>query len=318
MQTLAENHTVTHAMATPDRILVATDLTDTEYLLPHAIAQAKASGARVTLLHVLPPSDVQPLDAASIPYVDKSKIVRDVRVMLMSAARQLESQGIVCDVSIRGGIAIDVIPEAINRTHSTRLIMASHGRGKLGQLVLGSVAHELITHLKIPVFVVGPQARAGYDHTTPRKILFPVSLLGDYRKSLHLALDIAQTYRSELILLHVFEPNLKEDINSARTVEWAKNALESLLPTTTNLSAPPRIIVTSGKLAEEILKAATQTGADWIVLGADGGLKTWSFNESAAYQVVASANCPILTLRHTPTKAKAPVNLEDVHFTLPL
>lgn len=40
----------------PGRILVATDLTDDDYLVPHAVAQARASNARVTLLHAILPA----------------------------------------------------------------------------------------------------------------------------------------------------------------------------------------------------------------------------------------------------------------------
>ncbi len=155
MQTFANNNVGTCNLAEPDRILVATDLTDTDYLLPHAIAQAKACGAQVTLVHALPTSDVAPMDGAMIPYIDKAKILRDIRVSLLSVARRFESQGIICDTAVREGGAVDVIAEEINRTHSTRLIMGSHGRGKLGQLTLGSVTHELIANLKVPVFCGG-------------------------------------------------------------------------------------------------------------------------------------------------------------------
>jgi nucleotide-binding universal stress UspA family protein len=79
----------------------------------------------------------------------------------------------------------------------------------------------------------------------------------------------------------------------------------------------PRLILTPGKLAEEILKAAVQTNADWIVLGAEGGLRSWLFPESAACKMVAAAPCPVLTLRHEPAQIEV-ANLEEVHFTSPL
>ena len=39
------------ALVQPRQILVATDLCDSNYLLPVAIAQAKATGAHLTLVH---------------------------------------------------------------------------------------------------------------------------------------------------------------------------------------------------------------------------------------------------------------------------
>ncbi len=154
-----------------------------------------------------------------------------------------------------------------SEAHATRLIMGTHGRGKLGQLALGSVAHELITNVEIPIFVVGPHARGTIEHVTPRRILHPFSLTGNYRESLRLALEIAQAHRAELTLLHVLDQDIEQSMDPERTKSWAKNALDALVPDATNLAPPVHTTVTSGKLDEEVLKAAIQTNADWIVLG---------------------------------------------------
>ena len=318
MQTMLEDHFRKCAPAAPDRILVATDMMDTEYLVPHAIAQAKACGAQVTLLHALSPANVSPMDGSVIPYVDKAKIVRDARVMLLSVAREFEAQGVSCDTAVRDGIPSEVISEELSKTNATRLIMGSHGRGKLGQLALGSIAHQLIINANVPVFVVGPHARTAGQHCAPRKILHPVSLAGDYRNSLHLALDIAQAYRAELTLLHVLDPNPNPSMDPERTLEWANNALRALIPDGTKLVPPVHIKVRSGKLAEEILKAAEEGETDWIVLGADGAIGVWPFNEGAAYKVLTSAKCPVLALRHEPVRSRPAKHLEEVHFTSPL
>lgn len=316
MQKALENRFQKCTLAAPDRILVATDLIDTKYLVPHAVAQARATGAQVTLVHAIPPSDLMVIDPDAIPYVDRSKILRDARVEMLGMARQIESQGVACDTAVREGRASEVIREELGRIDATRLILGTHGRGKLGQLVLGSVAQELISRVDIPVFVVGPYAHDPVQHATPRRILHPVSLMGDYQESVDLALDIAQTYRAELTLLHVLDRDVAKNVNPQRTLEWAKNALVALVPDGTKLVPPAHTMVTTGKLAEEVLKAADHTNANWIVLGADGAYRFWPFNESAAYKVLTAANCPVLTLRHEPYRAEVR-NLEEVHFTSP-
>jgi nucleotide-binding universal stress UspA family protein len=317
MQDFPENRFRKCTLAAPYRILVATDMTDTDYLVPHAVAQAKTGGAQITLVHAVMPSDLIPIEAEAIPYIDQSKIDRDIRLTLLGVSHRIEAQGISCDSVVRRGYASDVIREELSRTGATRLIMGTHGRGKLGQVALGSVAHDLLSRVKIPIFVVGPHARDIGRHATPQKILHPVSLMGDYREGVQLALDIAQTYRAELTLLHVLDRDLEESINPERTLEWAQNALDALIPDGKNLVPPVHTLVKSGRLAEEILTSATQTGADWIVLGADGGHRFWSFQETAAYKVLTNANCPVLTLRHEPYRAEAK-DLEDVHLTSPL
>src|SRR5260370_8186330 len=105
------------ALAAPDRILVATDLTDTEYLVPYVIAQAQVAGAGITLVHAILPSNPVPSDLAAI--------VRDARVMLHGVARQIESRGITCNAAVREGRSSEVIPEELDRTDPTRPILAT-------------------------------------------------------------------------------------------------------------------------------------------------------------------------------------------------
>src|SRR5277367_5999886 len=98
------------ALTVPKHILLATDLADSEDLIPHVIAQAKASGAHVTLVHAMP-SDAKPIAAKAIPDLGNTKTERDVRFMMTGMIRALESQGISCDFVYRQGYAADVIRE---------------------------------------------------------------------------------------------------------------------------------------------------------------------------------------------------------------
>lgn len=313
MQSAIENHFKRRSMASPDRILVATDLTDLDYLLPHAIAQAKAGGAHVTLVHTLLPTDLMPDEAGALPYVDEAKIDREARMTMIGIARQLQLRGITCNSFVRRGYAGRIIRDELSRIEAGRLIMGSHGRGKLGQLVLGSVAHELLSKVDIPIFIVGPHARDAMQNATPRRILHPVSLLGEYEEGVRVARDIAQTYRAELTLLHVLDCESKESINPERSLGWAPNALDALIPNASYLVPPVHVMVAVGRLEEEILKAATLIDADWIVLDNEEESRPWSFKESVAYKVLAAAHCPVLRLCYQPLRAHLK-NLEELQF----
>lgn len=284
-------------LAAPDHILVATDLTDSCYLIPHVIAQAKVSSARVTLLHAIPPGDTIP-PTKSITYIDEAKVDRDTRLSLLGMAHEIELHGIPCKISVRHGFPADAICTEISRTGATRLIMATHGRRKVAQLVLGSVASELLSWVDIPIFAVGPNVEPSAQHVVPNRILHPVSLVGDFRRSVCLALDVAQTHRAELTLLHVLNPEIREQIHPERTFLQAEHALRSLIPSTKDLRFATRTRVAAGELIEEVLHAAEETGADWIVCGVDGTLPFWKFGETAAYQLLSRSPRPVLTIRH--------------------
>jgi nucleotide-binding universal stress UspA family protein len=317
MQNPAESALKIGTFAAPGHILVATDLTDTEYLINHAVAQASSSGSRVTLVHAKPPSDLVPLDGSPSPHVDEAKLVRDIRLTLLGVARQVEAKGIPCNVVVRLGNASDVILEELKRNGATRLILGTQARGKLGQVVIGSVAHQLLTKVQVPMFVVGPGARNAAEHISPRLILHPVSLLDNYEESLHLAFEIAQRNTAELVLLHVLDRNVNENINPERTMEWARHALNALAASAPYTAPPVRTSVSWGDPANEIVRAAGFFGADWVVLGANGGHRFWSFNESVAYKVLSKVECPVMTLSYEPYPVEHK-KLEDVHFTSPL
>ena len=288
--------------AVPQRILVATDLTDFDYLVPYVVAQAKASNARVTLVHAIIPANSFP-EAGAIVYGDREAIDRDVRAVLVKISGQIEAHGVVCNIDVQHGFASDVVREALLYTGATRLIIGTHGRGKLGQFALGSVANELLKTVEVPIFAVGPAVLNSADHAKPKKILHPVSLVGDFQKSVDCAVDLARSYGAELTLLHVMTPDFGKK-GSERSLTWAANALSALVPEGREFARPVQFVTVCGKVMEEILNAATRINADWIVLGVDADFHVWSFKDSMAYKVLAAASCPVLTIRHDPRVAE--------------
>ncbi|HUY82505.1 MAG TPA: universal stress protein [Acidobacteriaceae bacterium] len=303
-------------LAAPDRILVATDLTDLDYLVPHSIAQARVCGAMLTFVHVLPSARAAMPDAGAgygTAYLksDPAKLIRDARLVLLGVERQVEAHGITCETRVRQGSVTEALAREINQTEATRLIVGTHGRSKLGRLVMGSIANRLLTSIQIPVMVIGPQARSAEEHTAPRRILHPVSLMGIDHNSIHLPLNVAQSCRADLTLLHVIDPDLMEGMNPGRVIEWAAGRLRGMIPAA-DLMPAVHVRVNCGELAEEILRAAEQAGADLILLGSSG-YSTRSFNESMAYKVLTAASCPVLTYHHEPYGAQIEA-LEAMHF----
>ena len=303
-------------LAAPDRILVATDLTDLDYLVPHAIAQAKVCGAKLSFVHVLTSSRTSPPEAGTgigpaYLRADPAKVIRDARLILLGVERQVEEEGIVCDTRVRQGSVPEALAREINQTEATRLIVGTHGRDKLGRFVMGSIANRLLTSIQIPVMAISPNARNAEEQAIPRRILHPVSLMEIDYSSAQLPLNVAQTCRAELTLLHVIDPDLMECVNPGRVIEWAAGRLRSMVPST-DLMPAIHTRVNCGALADEILKAAEQTEADLILLGTSG-YSAWSFNESMAYKVLTAAPCPVLTYHHEPYQSQINA-LESMHF----
>jgi len=296
METLSDRSLDQYRFAIPKHILVATDLNDGDFLIPHAVAQAKTSGATITLVHAILPADVFPVGSGTVPYVVPSYLDRDIDLMMAEMANKITAQGVPCNYVAKHGFPNEIVPEQIESTGATRLIIASHGRGKVGQFLLGSVANQLLGTVTIPIFAVGPHCSVGVQNAMPKNMLHPVSMQGHYRESATLAVELARQFNAELTLLHIPDRNEEESIHPGHTIAWAENLFAKLLPG--GLPSDPRIHISIGfgNVVEHIQYEAERTNADWIVLGIEEEAHMWPLQESTAYRVMAQAKCPVLAI----------------------
>jgi len=151
------------------RILVALDGSAlAESSLPHAAMLARQLGAAVTLLRVVTPRG--PL-AAEVPegalQVSPPARVpplmhpawREVADYLGTLGTRLRAEGLVVDCSQREGQTVDALVAEAQRLGADLIVVATHGRGELGRLVLGSVADELLRRAPCPVLVLRQASR---------------------------------------------------------------------------------------------------------------------------------------------------------------
>lgn len=286
--------------AAPGKIVVATDLTDTEYLLPYAIAQAKACRASLILTHAVLPHESMPVETGAVPYYDPLRMDRDARLMLDSLARDIRAQGIECVAAVRHGFAPDAVVEVVRNSGAGRLILGTHGRRGLKKFVLGSVARQLLEIIDIPVCTVGPRARQRANES-PTTILHPVSLAGMHESSAALSIQLGQQFQAEVVLLHVIVPGPSVSRDAASAVAMATAELERLVPASARSWTKVQAKVAAGNVVQEILGAAHETQAGLIVLGVHAPAHSWlPGTEPAAYKILVSAPCPVLSLRVNP------------------
>ena len=120
------------------------------------IALAKALGARLTAVHVLAPY-IPAGEAAfveSLPGFKRAAQARgrEALAAFNAAARKasLEAEAL----SIVGGEPWQALLQVARQRKCDCIVMASHGRGGLAGLLLGSETQKVLTHSKIPVLVV--------------------------------------------------------------------------------------------------------------------------------------------------------------------
>ena len=134
----------------PRRILVPLDfLPAGEAKLPVAEEQARAFGATLLLLHVLP-ERAAPIDGGVTPEEARA------RAYLDAVALRLRSEGIDAHPFVRFGPVAATVVEAAREHHADLIIIGSNVRGGLSRLFPGAIADEIVHNAPCPVLLVRP------------------------------------------------------------------------------------------------------------------------------------------------------------------
>lgn len=287
-------------LAHPEQIVMATDLCDSNTLLPLAIAQAKADHAHLTLVHALLNTTFSASDAQALIPPDGGMEPEEFAERIMAELVQhARAEGVNCESVVRQGVsASEVVREEICRTGAQRLIMGTHGRGRLGQMVLGSVTKNLLRNLDIPIFAVGPKVKIPHLFAVPKRILCPMALAHDNTADAGMVRDLAESYGAELILMHVIDPETNVNGHSTPSLDWAKQKLDALIPNKTTLTVGLKTHVACGNVVEEILESVSRFDAGWIVLGWNAQRRIPNLVESVVYRVMAAAPVPAMAIPH--------------------
>jgi nucleotide-binding universal stress UspA family protein len=139
------------------RVLHATDFAPTSRrALDTALALAKLSHARLTILFVLTPVVLVPGQ-----YVDAETMTAlQIRARALSAqqlaslATRAEKAGVKTSVLLREGYAADQIVRACRSTKADLVVMGTHGRRGLPKFFLGSVAERVVATAPCAVLTV--------------------------------------------------------------------------------------------------------------------------------------------------------------------
>ena len=279
----------------PKSIAVATDLTDLECLLPHAKAQAEMSGATLWLVHVIPAQVYVSPASGAYPFVPKEKAYLDAEAVLARETAQLRKERLSSEYEIRRFFEAEQIAAFVREKKIDRLIIGTSGKGKLGKLLLGSVAEELIRTIDIPVCTIGPHVLPPAK-TSSHNILYATSLRHQAASSLRFALDVTSASSRDLTILHVVEHTKS---GSPEELE-ARIKIGQVVSQTAINHVKPNIDLHVGDPVDVILSEAAVLRADLIILGAvPASNLTALVHTGVAYEVITQATCPVLTLRET-------------------
>lgn len=152
-------------------ILVPLDLNRlSEGKIPTSEAQARAFGAAMLLLHVIPGP---PPSTEGVTLAESQALT-----YLNAIAARLRSDGIEARCLVRYGPVAEAILEEIRDQQADLLVLGSNLRRGFSRLLLGSVAEELIARAPCPVLLVRPDVASAERTPTVRSFAEDVARAG--------------------------------------------------------------------------------------------------------------------------------------------
>jgi nucleotide-binding universal stress UspA family protein len=211
-----------------------------------------------------------------------------------------------------GAPAGEEIVEEAARIGADLIVMATHGRGAIKRIWLGSVADHVVRHATVPILLIRPQ-EPGAPAAEPeiRGILVPLDLSELSRTILDPVIEFARLTGAPVTLLYVLErfyqtmepgvpypipqdPGIAElqRASAARLLEEAATSLRKHgIPVTT------RVVIAS-QAAAGVLDTLAERGQDLVALATHGtgGIRRLVVG-SVADHVIRGASKPVLIVR---------------------
>jgi nucleotide-binding universal stress UspA family protein len=128
-----------------------------EQVIDDALAIAGEPKPALHLLRVLetPTWAGQSFDAGLVgQYIEASR--EEAREALAAEAARLEGLGYRTTWEVRDGGPGTEILNAADERQASLIAMATHGRGGLGRLLLGSVAQRVLNRARVPLLLIHP------------------------------------------------------------------------------------------------------------------------------------------------------------------
>lgn len=292
----------------PKQILLATDFLQTSRLaLDYASALSSKFHSHLTIAHAFELNNAAD-EAEQIDRVP-SRIRLETQARLDAFAAGCAREGVAAQTLLLQGTVQGTILEACRRTEADLLVLGTQGiHHGVEHFLLGSNTEALMYKAPCPILTVGPRVMGGIDFDIPfKKLIYVTNLRPDSIAAAPQAVRIAKRLGIAIELCHV----IKGEADEKRTADWEQRV---------------------GNFCAEVGKFAAEMPAEWLdpgfhakhmihpetilektqepqALMAIGVLNLNALQRhlrpSFPYRLLASAACPILSIRPKTTKAQA-------------
>lgn len=286
-----------------------------EQALPWAACLSKVAGAHLELVRVhdpVPPWTIATEGAIAATAVDPT--IRDAEEQYLAncAARLVEGGFVGVTRHLLEGDVVEEIARHAEDNAFGLVVLATHGRGAISRLWLGSVSDALVRRLTVPVLLIRPAEGTAIPRAEQfRKVFVALDGSAESESAIAPALALADPKHCEVVLLRVVPPvpiagdmgmSAAFPIDDTLTKTLTDQAESYLQGVAARLRSPrvtvsTRVIVEPG-VAQAVLHEASLAGAELVALATHGarGLRRMVLG-SVADKVLRGADRPVLLTR---------------------
>jgi len=138
-------------------ILVPIDFSDFNQKVIHkAIEHAKMAKGKIYLIHVATLDlgvIVSETGFTYLPELEQTALNEEAEQMAV-LKKEVEQQGISCETIVRQGIPADIIVQEAKDLNADLIVIGSLGHNSLYNILIGSVASDVIKHSAVPLLVI--------------------------------------------------------------------------------------------------------------------------------------------------------------------
>ena len=138
------------------KILFPTDFSDVSRKALEYIKQLKGAGAQeVIVLHVVDEKELAVLSRVPDQYSQiMAHIEKHIANVMGAIETDLTAEGFQVKLTVKTGQPFTEIMATAADEKVSIIILGSHGRSNIGEMLLGSVSENVIRHARVPVLVI--------------------------------------------------------------------------------------------------------------------------------------------------------------------
>lgn len=295
-----------------NHILVPLDGSElAECVLPHVMALAPVTGARVTLVHVLERPHFRNGNATPIDPLGWHMLKQESQAYLDRIAGRLQQKDLLSEQALLEGNPAEALIEFARNNAVDLIVLSTHGRTGLSEWNVSSVVQKILLRSYRSILLVRAYASPSVEVRYNQLLL---AIDGSTRAEfiLPFAISLAQAHRSNVTLGTVIQkpqtmqrfPLSEEDVAwingfTEKNQNEASRYLEQLVTQLSlkGLSAVANIVVSENALGA-VYDMVEESNADLVMIAAHGysGDRRWPYGSIAA-SLISYGRTPLMIMQ---------------------